>query len=291
MKKIAKYITAGCCAAIMSTLMLSCSKEQIQAEDPNIMRFNFEHPNAVTKLSENTFEANDSIGLYLTESTLPLDYSGNYVNNAPLTYKGGIWESATPIYWNNGTYNAYAYYPYTKDVGSITDYPVSVSTDQSINTNYMKSDFLWCSNKGITAGNGAVQMHFAHRMSRILIRLVKGEEYEGDLPDDATILIHNTVTEATADLNVGIITKGSRASAKTIKAKSLGNNKYSAIIVPQRIDNRRPLVEVIAKGVSYLYESKFIFKQGTQHNVSLVISDNPEKIKIEIGGEIEGWDE
>jgi hypothetical protein len=57
------------------------------------------------------------------------------------------------------------------------------------------------------------------------------------------------------------------------------------------LNNRQPLVEVITKGVSYLYESKFLFKAGMQHNVQLAISKNPEQIKIEIGGEIENWTE
>ena len=65
---------------------------------------------------------------------------------------------------------------------------------------------------------------------------------------------------------------------------------YAAIIVPQRLDNRQPLVEVIMKGVSYLYESKFVFKPGIQHSVQLVVSKNPEQIKIEIGGELENWE-
>jgi hypothetical protein len=69
----------------------------------------------------------------------------------------------------------------------------------------------------------------------------------------------------------------------------LGDQKYAAIIVPQRLNNRQPLVEVVMKGVSYLYESRFLFKPGIQHNVLLVVSKNPEQIKIEIGGEIEDW--
>lgn len=274
-----------------TTIYSSCSKEDICANASDVMEFNFQHPNAATKLTENTFETADTIGLFLTESTIPLDYSGNYVNNAYLEYSGERWNPASTIYWNNGTYNAYAYYPYTKDIYSVTDFPLSVSTDQSNNNNYMKSDFLWCSKKGISAGNGAVQMQFAHRMSRIFIKLEKSDDYEGNLPDDATVYIHNTVTEATADLNVGVVTKKNRAIAKTIKAKSLGDHKYTAIIVPQRIENRMPLVEVITQGVSYLYEAKFIFRQGIQHNIVLVISDNPEKIKIDIGGEIENWNE
>ena len=41
-------------------------------------------------------------------------------------------------------------------------------------------------------------------MSRLKVRLVAGEDYEGELPNDVTLYIHNTVTEATIDLAVGI---------------------------------------------------------------------------------------
>ena len=60
--------------------------------------------------------------------------------------------------------------------------------------------------------------------------------------------------------------------------------------MPQRIDNSKPLVEVVMKGVAYLVESRFVFKPGIQHTVTVVISKNPEQVKIEIGGEIENWD-
>ena len=50
-----------------------------------------------------------------------------------------------------------------------------------------------------------------------------------------------------------------------------------------------PLVEVVMKGVSYVYESTFQFKPGTEHLVNFVISDNPDQVKIDIGGEIQDW--
>ena len=80
--------------------------------------------------------------------------------------------------------------------------------------------------------------------------------------------------------------KGKR---QTIIARQDGDTSYSAIIVPQRIDNRQPLIEVVMNGVSYLFESKFQFKPGTEHLVNLIISDNPDKVKIDIGGEIQDW--
>lgn len=42
-------------------------------------------------------------------------------------------------------------------------------------------------------------------------------------------------------------------------------------------------------GVSYLYESKFLFKPGTEHLVNLVISENPNQVSIKIGSEIQNW--
>ena len=43
------------------------------------------------------------------------------------------------------------------------------------------------------------------------------------------------------------------------------------------------------KRVSYLFESKFLFKPGVDHLVTLVITNNTEQEKIEVGGEVENW--
>ncbi len=126
-------------------------------------------------------------------------------------------------------------------------------------------------------------------MSKISIRLIKGEDYEGDIPEKADVYIHNTVTESSIDLMVGVATKALRGSRKSIMARQTAPTVYSAIIVPQRLENRVPLIEVVMNGVSFLYESKFLFKPGMHHIVNLIVDKNPEQIKIEIGGEILDW--
>ena len=285
-----KYIMAFIAASVL--LLTSCSKEDPAANggSNDIMQFSFLHPSG-TKVTSDSFEEDDVVGIYITNSNAILDAAGNYVTNAPLVYDGAEWSVSPAIYWNNGTYNVYAYYPYMKGVPSVTDAPFSVSTNQSVAENYMKSDFLWASKEKVTASNGAVSMQFAHRLSRMMIKLVKSDDYDGDLPNDAQVYVLNTVADATVDLAYGYATPLQKASPKKIEAKNLGDNLYAAIVIPQRLDTRRPLVEVIMKGVSYLYEAKFNFKPGIQHNVTLVISKNPSQIKIEIGGEIEGWTE
>lgn len=278
---------------------VSCSSDS-DIQEPNeqdgrmVMTFNFSHPDG-TRATETSFERGDEVGLYVCETSSPLEIGGNTVNNEKVTFGTSGWSFSRNLYWDKGEYNAYAYYPYLDDVSSITDLPFSVETDQSVSatngqlSGYEASDFLFASNLNIEASSSPIDMTFRHIMSKVTIRIIKGEDFEGDLPDDATVYIHNTVTDATIDLNAGVATKLPKGSAKTITAMNAGNHSYSAIVIPQRLDNRVPLIEVVMKGVSYLYDSKFNFKQGTHHLVNLVVDKNPEQIKIEIGGEITSW--
>ena len=140
------------------------------------------------------------------------------------------------------------------------------------------------------ASDEPVQLAFRHIMSKITIRLVKGEDFEGEMPKNATVYVHNTVTEATIDLQAGVATRHAKAPRQTITAHHDGDNLFSAIVVPQRIENRMPFIEVIMNNMSYLYESKFLFKPGMEHFVNLIIPNNPNSTKIEIGGGIKNWE-
>ena len=257
------------------------------------MTFDVVHPSQ-TRATATDFENGDKIGVYIAKADMPLEIGGNALNNEPLTLTSGKWTPGKNLFWDEGTYNAYAYYPYM-NVTSIEDQPVSVATDQSTaETNgtlsgYEASDLLYAKTSNVAASTSPVTLSFKHVMSKLTIRLVKGEDFEGEMPTDAEIFIHNTVPTATFDICAGIVTRDVKGKRATIKARQESNFQFGAIIVPQRLDNRVPLVEIIMKGVSYLFESKFLFKPGVDHLVNLVITDNPEKVKIEVGGEVEIW--
>lgn len=257
------------------------------------MEFTFSHPSQA-RATETAFERGDVVGLYVAEASRPLEIAGNTVNNEALTYTGSAWTSARTLYWNSGIYNVYAYYPRLSQPGSVSDLEFEVRTDQSSSpageiSGYEASDFLYASAKGVEASRNPVGLQFRHIMSKLTVRLIKGEDYEGDLPATADVYIHNTVTEATIDLEAGVVTKALRGLRHSITALQTGPTSYSAIIVPQRMENRMPLIEVVMNGVSFLYESKFLFKPGIHHIVNLVVDKNPEQVKIEIGGEITDW--
>lgn len=286
-------------AILLALALTSCSDElessptKQDAKDIP-MTFVVNYPGK-KRATETDFEINDKIGLYVASSDTPLEIGGNLVNNEPLTFDGNQWTASRSLYWDEGTYNAYAYYPYTKEISSIQDQPFSVSLDQRTQKTdtelggYEASDLLFACSKDVSASTSPVNLTFKHIMSKLIIRLVKGEDFEGDMPSNATVYIYNTIPTATIDLEAGVVTRNIKGSQQTIIAHQDYDNIYSAIIVPQRIENRLPLIEVEIKGVSYIFESKFQFKPGTEHLVNLIISDNPDKVKIDIGGEIQGW--
>ena len=293
-----KHIIRYACFALAILGLVSCSDESettpgYKDAKSTPMTFVVNHPG--TRATETAFEKNDTIGLYVAQADAPLEIGGNLVNNETLTYDGSNWAASRTLYWDEGTYNAYAYYPYIKGVSSITDQPFSVATDQSTAKTstklggYEASDLLFATSKGISASASPINLTFKHIMSKLKIRLVKGEDFEGDMPTTAEVYIHNTVPSATIDLQAGVATRYVKGTRQTIIAHQDDETSYSAIIVPQRIENRMPLIEVVMKGVSYLFESKFQFKPGTEHLVNLIISDNPDQVKIDIGGEIVDW--
>ena len=295
-----KHIIRYASFALAILGMVSCSDEQetaLRSQDAKStpMTFLVSHPGQATRATETSFEQNDKIGLYVADAKAQLEIGGNLVNNEALTYDGSNWAAARTLYWDKGTYTAYAYYPYIENVSNITDQPFSIALDQSTAKSketlggYEASDLLFATSKNISASASPIPLNFKHIMSKLKIRLIKGEDFEGDMPTTAQVTIHNTVPTATIDLQAGVATRYVKGTRKSIIAHQDDETSYSAIIVPQRIENRMPLIEVVMKGVSYLFESKFQFKPGTEHLVNLIISDNPDQVKIDIGGEITDW--
>ncbi len=241
-----------------------------------------------TKVTGNSFDFGDSFGVYVVERGLPLQASGNYATNSSVRKGSGGWTVTPKIYWGEGEYDIYAYYPFVSPApASVDEYRIEVSTDQT--GGYGQSDFLWAKTSPVSRA-ASIPVVFRHRMSRVDVNLIKGEDFEGDIPGDALVYIHNTVTSALADLSTGDVVKDPFSSVNTITACKKSTGSYSAIIVPQRIENRRPLVEIVVGKVSYLFESTFVFKQGMCHTVNITLSDDPEKVLINIGGEIETWE-
>ncbi len=279
--------------AVGVLMMTACSndetnKQQGYVADKGEIQLNFVYP-STTRATDTSFENSDKIGVYVTAKDEALQIGGNEVNNELFTYNGTSWTSSRKVYWNNGSHDVYAYYPYSETVNDISDYSFAVQADQSTAAGYTASDFLWAGKKDVTASASPVTMTFAHKLSNVVVKLVKGENYTGDIPTATEVYIHSTVTKATIDLSTGDAAKDGYAGTGSVRCLQKNATEYVACVVPQNITTRRPLVEVISGGVSYLMEGKISLKPGMRHTITVALDKNPEQTKIDIGGSIEGW--
>lgn len=280
-------------------LAIGCeNNDNIPVVEDGVMQINVLHPSA-TRATETAFESGDKIGLYATEYSgdvaSPLQISGNWANNVATTYDGATWTPAKKIFWSENKMDVYGYYPYMIPT-SIDEHLWSVQLDQSTPetadalSGYEASDFLWGKATGVSQTDGDVQLEFKHRCSKLVVKLVKGADYSGVLPTESELYIHSTVPTATIDCTNGAVTKYIYGDMETIKARRVDDATFEAIIIPQRMETRRPFLEYIANGVSYLYESTFVFKAGKQHTLELTINSNPDQIEIEVGGNVSDWE-
>lgn len=290
-------------AAALALSLASCQQNDFDSAVPSdgTMRFSLLTPNAHTRVADGAFEAEDKVGLYVTdyidaETPAPLQISGNRANNEAMVYDGTAWATERAIYWGAGKSDVYAYYPYMA-IEDVDAQPFSVATDQDVENAYENSDFLWAKAEGVAQTDGAVSLQMQHSMSRLMVKIMAGEEYVGSLPADATVHLHSTVTDALVSLANGSVVKDPYGGAHSILMRNCGLHSfaegdavvYEAIVVPQMLETSVPLLEINSKSVSYLLEDMFNFKPGVSYTYTAILNASTTSIKVEIGCEIEDW--
>ncbi len=284
-----KHIIMFGLAALMAAS--ACTKMNPDTQDDGQMRFIPGLP--ATKASDSAFESGDAFGVYAVEyngaAPAPLQISGNWANNAKSAFDGTKWTVTPPIWWKDeAKFDVFAYYPYNENPKSVDNYLFEVQTDQR-QQGYTLSDLMWASAKGVVQSGGAIPLNFKHKLSRLDINLIKGEDFEGDLPATAEVRVMNTVSSAILSMETGDVEKNPYGVEKTILAKQTGVGKFTAIIVPQKLMNQVPLLEIIVNEVSYLVSTRLYFESGKRHTIDVVMSSDPNKALINIGGKIDSW--
>ncbi|MBE6200676.1 MAG: fimbrillin family protein [Rikenellaceae bacterium] len=213
----------------------------------------------------------------------PLQISGNWANNVATTYDGTTWTPAKKIFWSENKMDVYGYYPYMTPT-SIDEHQWSVRLDQSTPetadalSGYEASDFLWGKATGVSQTDGDVQLEFKHTCSKMVIKLVKGEQFTDEFSDDTKVYLHSTVPTSTIDFDKGIVSKDIYGTPQKIRAKQVSTDTYEVILIPQSITERMPSVEVEMSGVSYM----FSYRPGVQYIVAITLNSSPEQIEVKL---------
>ena len=105
-----KHIISGIGFALALLALVACADDnepQYKDARHTPMTFEVTHPSQ-TRATATSFEGGELIGLYVAQADAPLEIGGNLVNNEALTYNGSSWTAVHTLYWDEGTYNAYA---------------------------------------------------------------------------------------------------------------------------------------------------------------------------------------
>lgn len=237
-----------------------------------------------TRATDSAFEQGDKVGIYVVNysggSAGSLAVTGNYVDNMRFTYSES-WTPDTPIYWKDQTTKAdfYCYYPYSASVANVSAYPFAVKADQSSETDYKASDFLWGKTAGIAPTANPVQITVKHAMSNLLIYLKAGNGYKDEDIKSATIKICGMKTDATIDLATGKATATGESIDITPKAEM---GYYRALVVPQSIVDAE-LIKVSIGEYEYALKQTVTFDANKQHTCTLTINRIGEGFNIGIG--------
>ena len=282
------------------TTLFACQKEAPSVtQDKDLIQFELGLPQ--TKATAESFEVGDKVSLwaveYTNEEAPELQIGGNFLNNELLTFNGSKW-TGRAMYWSEKPCDFYAVYPHIEP-SSVDSYLFDIATDQnSVETEdalggYEASDLMFAKAEAVSHSDGKVSLSFKHMMSKCVVNVLKGEKFEGELPDDIAVHIYNTVTTADLNLANGSVEKYALGDRKTITMKKLSNEHFEAIIIPQNIERRTPLVEISMGGIAYLLEYSLSFRPGYQHTINLTVNTSPdqEKFEIAIDPGIEDWND
>ena len=201
---------------------------------------------------------------------------------------GTLTNTGNAIYYGNEDATITAYHPYNSSwTSTITD-PVistsvyfSVSTDQSVEANYLGSDLLWATATS-SKTDKAVPLTFTHKLAKINVTLTST-----DIQDlsGATIYICGTKIQRKFQPKTGDLSDINDSYVKNIKAGVTTKDNYtaSAIVIPQTIPAGTSFITVVHGDKSYLYkigsEGKDL-KSGYSYNYKLNVKEREVEVEL-----------
>lgn len=274
--------------------LASCSKNepvQMPSGDPVAVRFTSNiHGLVYTRASEQTWDADDEIGIFMFEAGETLS-AGTIVEGAsnrhytiPVTTGGFVpyTEDQTLYYPLDGSsVDFVAYYPYRS--GSSLTYNINVA-DQ---TDQAAIDLLWSDNaKNLSAANVTAGLSFDHRLTKLTF----GITTEGSL-DLAGLKVYIEGMNTTADFSLADASLSNVGTPATIEAKvAADGTSAEAIVIPAAADAAHNFVFALASGETFVYSAAAdAFEASTKHIYAVKLIEGAEA--AEVNGDISGWTE
>lgn len=248
---------------ILSFLFHSCSNEEVDKYDKEIITFLPVVSVSTRSAMERGFEEGDKIGIFLFDQDKATKWkygSECWVSNISVEYKGSDgWDSAMQLYWQNVPYTlmGIGYYPYIsttidKDFTSIY---FQLQNDQSNLKLLRQSDLLWASTTDIVYEkyNGGIPLLFKHLFSKLTISFINTTSIaSSDMKSG--IQVNNVYNRAIVNLVTGEVSYESSTLPQAIQMYYDENSQTAeAIIIPQSIP--------VGQWINFKYRGRFYYYQ------------------------------
>lgn len=277
---IYRYLTL---AILAWTFLAGCSEEWEQAPQDSGKRIRLGAEfRSLTKVSEYSFDKQDSIGVFVTEYTgdiaPELNTSGNYADNVLFVYTGSELQTENGLYYpvyNN--VDIYGYHPYRENVVAADSLIFSVRHDQQTEAAFKASDFVWAKLANVAANNSVVNMTFSHRMSKVEVVVHAGD----GIPDltGMKLSLNGVVCSGKVDLRNGTVKVSGEEAAGSVVTNPVMQNvteqRFRAILFPQTVKEGVYLFEIALNGKKYTYKVPAggqIFGSGKEQTYEFILN-------------------
>lgn len=264
------------------TVAVSCGKSGGEPEaEPSSGRLPVRIATSLTRVTDDSFETGDKVGLFIVNQPGTLKAAGNHADNACHTFDGSGWNSSSTIYWADDKTKAdfYCYCPYSGTVPSVEAFPFSVREDQSDQNAFNASDFLWGRTAGVSPTPDPVNITMNHRMSLLTVSLKAGDGWTDEELKSAGVTLCGLRTSALVNLSDGTVTAD--GAAGEMKPLAEGGGSFKALVVPQTVESAE-LVRIRVGGVSYAFKTSVNLTPGMNHTSTVTLQRTAGGVRIGI---------
>ena len=236
-------------ALLACLLGTGCNKTKTPTPEPKIpIRIS----STVTKVSEDSFESGDAIGLYVVNagrasesaewSSTPLQNGGNHLDNILFSYEESTneWKADKEYYWKDSATPAdfYCYYPYQASVGNVASVSLTLPSDQSSEQAFKAAEVLWGKSELQSPSDNKVSITTTHRTSQIIIRILPGKGFDEQSLKESlkSVKINNIKCSCSLNLKDGSLS--AEGEVQDVVPYYDGS-AYRALIAPQSIESQK----------------------------------------------------
>lgn len=273
----ALFYAAALCSQLLTSCINNIPNEEVP--DPGEVPITISTSlKSMTRITENSFEENESIGLYIMVQPATIEKS-RYIDNMKFSYNASTGFSPKETVFfpeGNNSCDFISYYPYQANAinKGESGIKVEVKTDQSSKAALSASDFMTATETGITTSENPVDLTFEHKLFRLNILLKAQSGYTLDMLLDANpiVKIKDVYTKATYNLSTDKFTD------LNTKADIIPHGDWvikddvlcgkSAIIIPQTLSQSHIIIEI------YVDDRVFECQQEEERSLTSGIAEN-----------------